>query len=686
MKSLKSKLIILFILVGLIPLLVSSVVANIRVSTEIEEQVVDKLEAIRVVKKNQIESYFNERKGDIQFLADSIIVKEGMPAFEKAYHSTGITGSSYKEIDDTYGKLLENYLNLYGYYDIFLIDMNGEIVYTVYKEADLGTNLLTGPYKDSGLAKVFEAGKDNLSIEDFNYYEPSNEPASFIALPIKDANKTLGVLAFQLSIDQINGIMQEKTGMGESGETYIVGDDHLMRSDSRFSDESTILVQEINSDTANDAIAGNTGYRIVADYRGVPVLSAYEPLGIEGLNWVILAEIDESEAFSSVVDIRNLNVMIGLIGLIIIAVLAFIIGVSVTKPIINVTSILKDIAEGDGDLTKRVSINSKDEIGIMANYFNQFADSVHGIVFSAKTIADETLESSTNITAILHQLTLSSEEVAHATTNVAEGANTQNEDATTIMHDIRENNKHVSHGLQNVVDSEAMSKESLVSSELGVKAIKEAIDQFGSITRAIEFARDSIEKLNKRTGEIENIVSLISRISSQTNLLALNASIEAARAGEHGKGFAVVADEVRKLAEETDDATSQIASLITDIQAETSINVNTMNSNVTNVSGQIDIIEKGNQALADINLSVKGSTKKISELAGIFDFISSGSDNISKSFESMTEVVALTSSSSEELAAAVQEQVASIQEVTSLMETLTSSSEQLSGEMNRFIL
>jgi|LGOV01.1.fsa_nt_gb methyl-accepting chemotaxis protein len=358
----------------------------------------------------------------------------------------------------------------------------------------------------------------------------------------------------------------------------------------------------------------------------------------------------------------------------------------IVKPILKMTGILKDIAEGDGDLTKRVNIKSKDEIGVMANYFNQFADSVHKIVSSAKAIANETLESTTYVTTILHQLTLSSEEVAHATTDVAEGANTQNEDATTIMHDILENNKHVSYGLQNIVDTETMSKEALISSELGVLAIKEAVDQFDSITRTIEFARDSIEKLNKRTGEIENIVSLISGISSQTNLLALNASIEAARAGEHGTGFAVVANEVRKLAEETDDATNQIASLITDIQAETSINVNTMNSNVTNVSDQIHIIEKGNQALADINLSVKASSIKISELAGIFNFISSGTDNISKSFESMIEVIAITSSSSEEVAAAVQEQVASIEEVTSLMETLTGSSEKLSGEMNRFIL
>lgn len=686
MKSLKTKLIVLFILVGMIPLLVSAYVGNRKTSTEMEKQIFNELNAIKTIKKNQIESYFNERYGDIQFLAKSLIVKEGMLEFEKTYYQGGLNSSDYKRIDNTYGKLLENYLELYGYYDIFLIDIKGEIVYTVFKEVDLGTNLINGAHKDSGLAQAFKVGMDRLNIADFLYYEPSKEPASFVAVPIMDGDKKIGVLAFQLSLGQINGIMQERSGMGESGESYIIGKDNMMRSDSRFSEESTVLVQKIDTESANLAIGGSEGSLIVPDYRGISVLSAYAPIEIDGLDWSMLVEIDESEAFHEVVAVQNLNIIIAVIGFIAIGILAFFMAISVTKPIIRMTGILKDISEGDGNLTKRVDVNGGDEVGIMAVYFNKFADSVHNIVKSAKEISAENLEASDHISSILDQLSLSAEEVAKASTDVASGATTQTHEGANIMDHITENNEQVHKGVTSIGETKTLSNQATTYAKEGVEAIENAVSQFKSIADAIDFARESIENLNKRTNEIGNMVEIITGISSQTNLLALNASIEAARAGEHGKGFAVVADEVRKLAEETEIATTKIGSLITDIQSETSVNVNTMNSNVENVNNQIDIIEFGRKAIIRINESVSNSAGKVDDISSVFDIVSSKTDEITSSFENMLEVVSNTSAASEEVAASVQEQVAAIQEVSSLMFSLKEKSVQLSDEMSKFIL
>lgn len=380
-----------------------------------------------------------------------------------------------------------------------------------------------------------------------------------------------------------------------------------------------------------------------------------------------------------------LFVLIG-IGVVIIVLALLYMNRRIVTPIKNLTAVIKDIADGDGDLTKRVQVNSNDELGAMAASFNKFADSLHGMVSSAKTISDDTLNYAENIDNILQQLNMNASDVASITAEMADGAGEQTVEGHSILDSIHRNNKAVEQGEVNVVEAYQTTDETNSYAGEGVAAIGKAISEFQAITRAVEFARDSIEKLNLRTAEIENIVSLIAGISSQTNLLALNASIEAARAGEQGKGFSVVADEVRKLAEETDAATKQIASLITDIQAETSVNVNAMNSNVTNVNEQVEIMNTGNEALTKIKSSVQESADKVAMIINAFSVISEGSKSIESSFENMMEIVNNTTNSSQDVAAAVEEQVASIQEVAEQMEALKLNAENLHTEMDRFKL
>ncbi|MCP3688445.1 MAG: methyl-accepting chemotaxis protein, partial [Gammaproteobacteria bacterium] len=206
---------------------------------------------------------------------------------------------------DTDGKdFYAKYIEKYGYYDLFLITPDGYVFYSVTREADYQTNMVEGKYSSSGLGqltrKVLKSGE--YSIIDFMPYAPSNnEPAAFIAQPVAHEGEIDLIVALQLSLEAINNIMQERDGMGETGESYLVGSDKLMRSDSYLdpvghtvaaSLAGTIAANGVNSTASNAALAGNTGSDIVTDYNGNPVLSAYAPLQVGDLTWALLTEID----------------------------------------------------------------------------------------------------------------------------------------------------------------------------------------------------------------------------------------------------------------------------------------------------------------------------------------------------------------------------------------------------------
>ncbi|MDH4184146.1 MAG: cache domain-containing protein, partial [Nitrospinota bacterium] len=277
----------------------------------LQEEAFAKLTAIREIKKNQVQNYFNERTGDATVLSASAPVSSALHDIEAAFMAEGRRsgGARWKDAVNRHEKWLKKYKEEYGYYDLFLIANDGDVVYTVAGESDLGANLLLGSLKDSPLGKLFRNARQKNSIQDFEPYAPSDgEPSAFIGAPIKSGGQTLGVVAMQISLKDINEIMNERNGLGKTGETYLVGQDHLMRSDS-FLDAKNHSVAasfknpaqgSVNSEAAKKALAGGSGAEVIIDYNGNPVLSSYTPVKVGDMTWALLAEIDVAEAFSPV--------------------------------------------------------------------------------------------------------------------------------------------------------------------------------------------------------------------------------------------------------------------------------------------------------------------------------------------------------------------------------------------------
>ncbi len=294
---------------------------------------------------------------------------------------------------------------------MFLIDPEGTVVYTVFKETDFTTNFTNGPYKESNLAEAIAAarqakGTGYVKIVDFKPYSPSYDaPAAFIASPIFNGSQFIGVLAFQLPVDKINNVMTgnknwKQNGLGDSGETYLVGSDYLMRSASRFQIEdpkghlktlasigtdektikkikefnTTILLQQVQTKAVKEALFGKQGTQVINDYRDIPVLSSYAPLDIDGLRWVILAEMDVSEAYAPIHSFEK-TVLIGATVIIaVITLFAMWLTAIFVKPINTLIKSARKVGAGEFDAV--VKSGSQDEFGDLAKSFNQTIDSL----------------------------------------------------------------------------------------------------------------------------------------------------------------------------------------------------------------------------------------------------------------------------------------------------------------------
>lgn len=515
------------------------------------------------------------------------------------------------------------YIEKYGYYDLFLIHPKGKVFYTVTKEADYQTNMVNGKYADSGLGKLVRKviNTKEYGVGDFEPYAPSNnEPAAFIAQPIVNGGAVELIVALQLSLDAINGVMQQRDGMGSTGETYLVGPDKLMRSDSflaptshsvkaSFSDPST---GKVDTEASQLALSGREGSKIIIDYNGHPVLSAFTPLKIGDMTWALIAEIDKAEAFAAV---KSLKLYIGIIALVAIAVIvvvAFFLSRSITSPIIKGVRMANEMAQGD--LTQQLDIRQQDEIGTLAEALNTMSKNLRQMFNDIASGTQTLTASSTELSAISDQITSNSDQTADKSNNVSAAA----EEMATSMNSVAAATEQTTTNIQMIVS--AAEEMSSTINEIASNTAKGSETTAAAVKEAEQVSM-KVDQLGKAASEINKVTDTIADISEQTNLLALNATIEAARAGDAGKGFAVVAGEIKDLAKQTAEATKEISSQIAGVQSTTQESVESIESIVgvineinTVVTSVATAIEEQSTTTQEISTNVSQAAMGLNEV------------------------------------------------------------------------
>ncbi|PLX66240.1 MAG: hypothetical protein C0603_12605 [Denitrovibrio sp.] len=504
-------------------------------------------------------------------------------------------------------------LHDFNLYDVLLVDTEGNVVYSVFKEKDFATNLEDGVYSNSGLADTYKKlkskKKGDVVFTDFFPYEPSlNMPSAFLGTPVSIEGEVLGYMIYQLPKEQINIITNfkgkyDEVGMGKSGQVALIGTDMYMRNDNRFIDKikgknkavassgTTVGVLKVKSKAAKGATEGKSGNEIIQGNLGSKVLTSYSSVNIFDQKWGLVVKLNYDEALAAAFHLRNLIILIStIITIIAVTITILIIRKIVLKKIIGLTVITKNIATGDGDLTQRIPITSNDEIGELITYFNQFIENVHKIVGDVQASADSVASGTTELAATTEELNLTFNEQSANVTSVASAMEELN--ATTV--EISES----------ALSSLEKAKESSGITEEGKIKIEESVSKIEDIMASTQLLGATIGNLSTSSVQIADILSVINDIADQTNLLALNAAIEAARAGEAGRGFAVVADEVRKLAERTQGATSEIAGIIADFKKETESASTNMVKAEASVNEGVDIMNETKSVFDNIVVSV----------------------------------------------------------------------------------
>lgn len=664
----RTKLIVAILLTMLIPLFIAGYMSYTESKNALQSQQESQLRLMTenvaasigtTIDRNKDFMKFYSETSRIQTLADKI--------------SQGVKAE--KDLDTVKKMLHKMYTDGKGNFEnVFVIDKAGKVIADGTDGSTVGTNLSERDYFQRAI-------NGEINYSDILKSKFTGNPVVVIAAPVSDSKKQLTlVLAVTTKFSLLSKNATELKA-GQTGYAYMVDKDgliiyHPKKEKILKENLAQSKIPELVS-AVNKMRSGQKGYSFYT-YEGVYKFIAYAPTG----KWAVAVTIPVTEYMTAANNILKHTLWIMLFFILLGTAVAYFIAQQFCKPLQQLGEGAKALA--NGDLTRLVIVKVQDEVGDLAQAFNNMSSDLRNLVIQIIEAANTLAATSEELSASSEETTAATEEVTNSITQLATGATSQSksvEETSAVIQQMSAAIQQVSASAENVsqnsIKASEAAKQGLIQAENAVSKIKQ-------VSEISNQTADAINVLGEQSTEIGQIVDVIKGIADQTNLLALNAAIEAARAGEQGRGFAVVAEEVRKLAEQSSTSAEKIAGLIGNIQAETQRLVDIMGNGSIHVTEGVDAVDATGSVFKTIVTEIDHVVEQILQVSAASQEMAHGSNQAVSAVTNIASIAEQTAAGTQEVLAAAEEQSASMESIASSSEELAQLGEKLQHLVARF--
>lgn len=652
-KKLKSKMILSFLTVGIIPLVIFATISNIITRISMYKSQISSLKQISSMVTKNLDEW-----GD-----DNILLAEDI-ANSQVMHGNNIE-SIQTELKN---KQAQNSTIL----NIMYTDTDGNVL------ADA-----MGSVNKSISSKQYftNVAKGYSYVSDVFLDEEKNIPFMVFSSPVKNDNEVIGYVINEV---KMNGVEESigKILFSDKGRIYTFNNDGYVTYDrdlEKVMNENVLKISDDLSEGVFKALAGNFN-RVEYEYEGEKVAGIYNY--IPSLDWGTMITIPKNEIYAAFNQILIIAIILIVIIIAVVTFIALSVSKGLSESIANLADVSNSIA--DGDLTKECNIHGAEEITNIGKDFNEMIKSLKNIVFSIQNESEELKTAS----ALLNEMSTSAEEtskdIAKAMEEISDGSVQQAAKTDDLLNHVRKLDnkmKELTEELNETNDALKVSEKALIKGNNETKELKDnTLTQYKLVGQTV----DEVTELAEYVGNIDRIIETISEIAEQTSLLALNASIEAARAGEAGKGFAVVAEEVGSLANESQNATNQITAILNNIRNKADSTTRLMESINEGMNTQSSKVEETLVSFEEITHADSKIADNIKSFNKLIDFINIFSNELLELIETLASSAEESAAVAEEVTASSEDQILSVQNVKKEADNIAETVRRLQISIEKF--